>query len=238
MENWQTWEETFASLPLHPAECVYGIAFTPRSGSTWLGQVIAASGILGDPREYFNQRAANFTVAHSACKNVWQYYNYIKTVKQSDGVFGFEIAYFHLSRLLQEGYESLFNDVVTWLYLRRRDYIAQAVSHYKANYTGVFHSTQKAGEQKEVPYDPAHIKRHALAIMAEEKRFLDFFHRLKVSPAELWYEDLLVLSDEDIVRTVVHSLGLESRFSDLAEKIKHMQKKPIWKNSPIRIVKP
>lgn len=227
MNRLPTWEETFASLPHKPAECIYGIAFTARSGSTWLGQVIAASGVLGDPREYFNQNAASYTVTNSACSNVREYYEYLKTVKQSDGVFGFEIAYFHLSRLLQEGYGDLLDDVGTWILLRRKDYIAQAVSHYKANYTGVFHSTQGAGEVSEAPYDPKEIRKYALALLSAEKDFADFFSRAQVSPAELWYEDLIRLSHAEIVATVIQLFGSKLTLANPENQAGQPQKKPV-----------
>lgn len=191
-----------------PADKVYCITFTPRSGSTWLGDILTRSGLLGDPKEYFNQEAARFAITHSACTNLQGYYNYLKTVHQTKCVFGYEVAFQHIAKLIDEGYGDIFEDVDNWFLLRRRDYVAQAVSLYRASISGVFHSYQRNGPVPKAPYDGDRIARFALGALASEYNLRQFFETRAITPRELWYEELVAQSPGDILRIFTGPLGL------------------------------
>ena len=55
--------------------------------------------------------------------------------------------------------------------LRRRDFVAQAVSHYKARHTGVFHVSGEHGEAEDVPFDAREIAQRALTVLAAVLHF-------------------------------------------------------------------
>jgi len=195
-----TWQDIFSAIKPKAPNKVYAIAFTPRSGSTWLGQLLLGSASFGDPKEFFNFQAASYVIRNSGCDNLNSYYEYLRTVKQSDnGVFGYEIAYQHVAKVVSEGFGSLFEDADCWFYLRRRDFIAQAVSLYRAQHSGLYHSYQIEDKVPETPFDAAKIKDIALGIMAAEYNWQTFFRERDIQEAPLWYEDLVTLSEVQII---------------------------------------
>jgi len=212
LDNSNTWEEVFASTYKGPpAGNVYCIAITARSGSTWLGDLLARSRLLGDPREYFNINAAQYSIHTSGCGSLGDYYRYLRTLRRSGDVFGFEASYYHLEKLIDEGYEEVIDSVGNWFMLRRRNYVAQSVSLYRAKSTGVFHSTQKQGDAiPEVPYDAYEIGRRLLGLMTAEFKMNRLFESRGISPVELWYEDLLNTEPEQIVDLFVRQLGIDT----------------------------
>lgn len=225
MSKATTWDEVFSSVHSTPADKLYCIAFTARSGSTWLGDILCKTGRLGDPREYFNHMAAKYMISHSTAANLREYYEYIKTVSQTDGVFGVEVSYHQMVKYAQEGYPDLLNDIQTWFFLRRKDYVAQAVSLYRATQSGIFHSPGKAAEVPETPYNASEIERFARSALAAEYYFSQFFENKGIKAKELWYEDLLELQTHEIVNLFLEDIGLprqaaetiESKFTKLSD---------------------
>ena len=194
-----TWKEIFDANAEKTDPLTYCIAFTPRSGSTWLGQVLYNSGRLGDPQEYFNFEAAEYAITHSGMTNIHDYFRYLKRESQTSGVFGFELAYPHLRKLFEEGLGEIVDGLDKWFFLRRRDFVAQAVSMYRAKTSGVYHSGQRTEKIPESPFDGDEIERLALALMAHEYRFSDFFDSRSLSVTNMWYEDLVEADETKII---------------------------------------
>lgn len=212
MNNRKTWQDIFSAVPSIPAAQTYCIAFTPRSGSTWLGDTLMRSGNFGDPKEYFNIEAANYIISHSKASSLSEYYDYLKTVRQSNGLFGFEVTHQHIVKLTEEGYASVLDDVDFWFRLRRKDFVAQAVSRYRASHTGVYHSYQKQQRAlRETPYDQTAIARMALNLMGAEFRLQKFFAEREVEPKNLWYEEITVLPPSRILQMFAGEIGQPER---------------------------
>jgi LPS sulfotransferase NodH len=136
------WQEIFESITASEAKQKYCIAFTARSGSTWLGNLIHQTGILGIPQEWFNPGAAKNTVEASACRNIPQYYRYLKVARKNADVFAMELPWPQAQLVFDAGHPNLFDDIQHWFFLKWRDYVALVVSLYKAVGSGHFHSTQ------------------------------------------------------------------------------------------------
>ena len=212
MSNSKTWQEIFSATPSIPAARTYCIAFTPRSGSTWLGDTLKRSQNFGDPREYFNADAANYIISHSKASSLPEYFEYLKTVRQSNGLFGFEVTHQHIAKLMKEGYADIMDDVDTWFCLRRKNFVAQAVSLYRASHTGVYHSHQKQQSGlEETPYNQEKIARVALNLMAAEFRLQKFFTEREIKPKELWYEEITALPPSRILQIFAEEIGQPER---------------------------
>lgn len=212
MDNSSTWQDIFSAVPSIPAAHTYCIAFTPRSGSTWLGDTLKRSENFGDPKEYFNVEAARYIISHSKASSLPEYYDYLKTVRQSNGLFGFEVAHQHIAKLVKEGFAGLLDDVDSWFCLRRKDFVAQAVSRYRASHTGVYHSYQKQqGALEETPYKQEKIARIALNLMAAEFSLQKFFAEREVRPKELWYEEITTLPPSRILQIFAEEIGQPER---------------------------
>jgi len=203
-----SWSDIFAALPQGEAAIRYGIAFTPRSGSTWLGDVLSRSGLLGMPREYFNPEAAGPTLTSSACTNFPDYYQYLKIVKQANGVFGFEVNWPRLNSIIGENHWPLFEDINAWFFLRREDFVAQAVSLFKAIQSGVFHSHDGKKARQPVVYDGGKIAEAVFTLMNSEYQLSQHFKEFGITPVELWYEHIVPLAPVDVVKLFAERLQI------------------------------
>lgn len=174
----------------------YFIAFTARSGSTFLTHQIHAAGVLSEPHEWFNwgyvkENAGKGEAAFS------EYFSSILSAKRSrNGVFGCEINWlqFCALRSIVEP-QMLFKNKVRWFYLRRRNVIAQAISNFIADRTGFFHSYQSSDAAMErvasLNYDSEAIKGYVKSFIEQEKSFDQWFLENNVVPVDVFYEDVV-----------------------------------------------
>jgi trehalose 2-sulfotransferase len=202
------WAQLFDSLPQAAASRSYCIAFTPRSGSSWLENLLTRSGILGKPGEWLNPGAARNTAVRSGTDNLTDYYAYLKKVMRTEDVFGIEMTWPHINLALQSAHPGLFDDIRTWFFLRRRDFVAQGVSLFKAQQSGVFHSVQADRKGKPVEYDEEEIRGCVQRIMTNEFALNQFFAQRGLQPTPLWYEELVTSSAEEVVRLFGEALEL------------------------------
>lgn len=115
------------------------ILFTPRSGSSWLGDLLRSTTVLGQPDEFLNQATNAELVRRVAARDEVNFLNAMETITASgNGVFSIEVVWGHmeLSSLDLLGHYR----TAHFVYLRRRDILAQAVSLTLATRTGVFHN--------------------------------------------------------------------------------------------------
>jgi len=89
----QTWKFLLAKVPRTEARYRYCIAFTARSGSTWLESLLSKTQGLGLPQEWFNPVAAGRTFQRSGCVDLPAYYSYLKRVMARRDVFGLEMTW-------------------------------------------------------------------------------------------------------------------------------------------------
>lgn len=115
------------------------ILFTPRSGSSWFGDLLSSTKAVGNPEEFLNQEINADVVRRFVARTETDYLNAIETATASEnGIFSMEVLWGHIE-------ESEF-DILDYyrdahfVYLRRRDILAQAVSLLLATQTGVFHN--------------------------------------------------------------------------------------------------
>ena len=202
------WQEIFESITASEAKQKYCIAFTARSGSTWLENLIHQTGFLGIPQEWFNPHAARNTVQASACRDLPQYYQYLKIARKNADVFAMQLTWPQAQLVFNAGHPNLFDDIQHWFYLKRLDYVAQGVSLYKAVRSGHFHSTQNDREKKVVSYDEKMIITHTLRILAHEFMYETFFDRRGIKPEALWYEELISSTTEAVLIRFIETLQL------------------------------
>lgn len=188
------------------------ILATQRSGSTLLCRDLAASGVVGLPKEHFISVFRAYNSGNYLEDNYETPQQIQKRVQDQDGIFSVKIMSDQLqsisdvSERLRKGMgvsvlerpseylKNLLRDGVV-LRVRRTDKIAQAISRHVATQRGYHHSFElaagpQASEIKET-YDFEKIRSH-LANIRREETFLDEFclrtmHGLAVK--ELVYEE-------------------------------------------------
>jgi len=139
----------------------YLVLATPRSGSTLLGQGLQASGLAGDPKEFFGHKMS-FWMERWRTPTLQSYSaRLIEERATPNGVFGAKLLYrqlLHLETLarrepeltdlpLTEILDRLFPDLhLVWV--SREDKVRQAISWFKARQTGVWGQNQSQSTPK------------------------------------------------------------------------------------------
>jgi len=131
-----------------PARYAYVVLFTPRSGSSLLTELCGRTGVLGYPGEIFRARSmynpdtggGNFLKLPS--QTIDAYADAARRWFKSEAdVFGFQATASQIRPLLDSGsWWRLFPDL-RYCMLTRQDIVAQAVSLYLMNISGVAHSS-------------------------------------------------------------------------------------------------
>jgi len=183
---------------LAPSKLDYGIFITPRSGSTFLTHAIRDTGVLGVPDEWFNHGSIAPLVARLGVDNVADYiFSIRRTLQTPNGVFGFQISWPQFAFLRQlVDVRQTFGPELKWLFLRRKNIVAQGVSLVIANQTGVFHSyqlTSGSGDDfaNQVAYDADQLAATIRMIHNQELAIRRYFAEQDVRPIALFYEQIV-----------------------------------------------
>ena len=136
-------------------DTTYLILATPRSGSTLLGQGLQASGLAGDPKEFFGHKMP-FWMERWRTPSLAAYAARLSQTRATpNGVFGAKLLYrqlLHLESLarqepalaelpLAEILDRLFPNLhLVWV--TREDKVRQAISWFKARQTGIWGQDQ------------------------------------------------------------------------------------------------
>jgi LPS sulfotransferase NodH len=199
-----------------PVSITYAVCGTPRCGSSLLSKTLAATGLAGDPQEYFwNWRQS---VASGYSRDTWVHWTETSWARErsmtdwplpralirkasANGVFEsdhgelFRRAPAHLRKLPGgadgNDAEALGRWLPGCLYVRlvRRDRIRQAVSWAIADQTGVYNSTWPHPPKREPEFDPWMVDDRHERILRSEYRWERFFSDHGLEPLTLFYED-------------------------------------------------
>lgn len=189
----------------------YCIFMIPRSGSTLLTEILAASGKLGFPGEHFVPDVLRtFSLTFSDIFTSYENFLFSK-LRSENGVFGIEIE----SERLQEEPE-FFSTVKNWrhIYIWRKDVLAQAISYQISIETGVWHNFSNSRHDDKFHY----ISRNSILekvnfLLNAEKFFTAFFNEHGISPYTLSYEDLIA-DPVNHGRSIAEYMGIDSSSMD------------------------
>jgi LPS sulfotransferase NodH len=212
----------------------YVVASTPRTGSTLLCRLLWDLGQVGAPKEYLNPmqmrdwevRLGESTWRRFICGCLrgpavgflglhrWtpdELHRYLQRIRErrtsAEGLFGIKLHRHHFDQLFGPGKASL-DEVVSprqWIFLRREDRVAQAVSWARALQSGRWAAHQKFALP--VVYRRRQIQRLVGLVDAQESAWETFFSAGKIEPLRLRYEDILE-DRERSLRNVLDFLGV------------------------------
>ena len=208
----------------------YLICATPRTGSTLLCDLLASTGIAGRPESYFRaqdlaRRAARWDICST--DGSYAFGDYLEAAiaagRTSNGVFAARIMWGTMAELVAglrgDGEAGADREVLTrtfgatsFVYLYRRDTLAQAVSRARAEQTGLWHLTdgsRSVPSSGEVRYDREQIGAFLQEADEHNRAWQRWFRRNQIEPFELAYEDLAENPDRS-VRGLLAYLGLRS----------------------------
>jgi LPS sulfotransferase NodH len=228
------------------------VCATQRSGSTIVCEDLTNSGSLGRPDEWFLSWTAE------AAKD-WR--SELEVVKARgttpNGIFAVKIMANQLSTVDEclssfaepassagpYPYLRRFFDDALWVWIRRRDTVDQAISHYLARTSGVYHlvrnmadfvpggaliySTYRSEASEGGPYDFRAIMANWYALARDNLIWERYFDQAGIVPLEIWYED----APANIARYVADHMGIEA---DVQPKPRNIVKMPGNRKDDIR----
>ncbi len=189
------------------------ICASPRSGSTLLCNLLAASGVAGRPESYFRRQdldeyAEEWRLSRDA-EGRFAFADYLAAARKAsrtpNGISAIRLMGSTLPELLA-ALAGLWPgpraDLLTrafgrlrYLHLSRTDRVAQAVSRLRAEQTGLWHRIGSWEERNPAApgtprYDPQAIAGFIAEARAEAAIWDDWFARHAIAPIRLTYEDL------------------------------------------------
>jgi LPS sulfotransferase NodH len=188
----------------HP-KYFYFVASTERSGSTYLCTMLWRTGILGAPVEYFNFNNIMLQMTgRLGAQSLDEYLRRLFEVRSSpNGVFGAKIHWPHLQFLILSNLLGQFPNA-RWIFIDRRDAVAQAVSYAKAVQTQQWRFS--ANPQATSKFDFGMILRWYKQLLADKNGWHTFLRNAKVQPLTVFYEDFVDRPDA-ITAEIVAKLG-------------------------------
>jgi len=195
----------------------YVIHFTPRSGSSWLTDLLRATDRLSQPGESFNPVFVPRIAASHGVETLPAYVDSLRRRRNTDGVFGAQTTHYHIRRTFGSGamFHRYFRQAAAF-WLIREDIVAQAISLSRKQQTGVGHQTGGAGGADcEFIYDGPGILRWLRHIRAAEFGSEAHFRRYGIDPVRMSYERMMQMPPKQVVVLFLDRLGLADDGNDV-----------------------
>jgi LPS sulfotransferase NodH len=174
----------------------YFIAITPRSGSSYLCDLMSQINRFGNPHELINQDNMPRFMKDSPGRNPDEYIrNVLRDRQTENGVSGLKASWFQFENFTGYMNNLRYLSEFKYIYLTRGNLAAQAVSLYKATSTGVFHTDtthpqEALAKLDALEYDYESIKYWYDHIVAQEKGWQNYFYENRIYPLCISYEDI------------------------------------------------
>jgi len=172
----------------------YIVAMTPRSGSSYLCDVMAKTKRFGRPGEMLNPQHLPKILPRIPGRTPAQYFRNVLRVNRSiNGLSGVKASWFQFALFQEELLGEGALEGVRFIYLTRRNLPAQAVSLYKATESNVFHtnishSEEELGKLQMLQYDYGKIDSWYKHIAQQETGWEQFFYEQRIRPLCITYE--------------------------------------------------
>ncbi len=200
------------ACPLPETRCV--IYFTPRSGSSWLSDILSRTRCLGHANEVFNPRLMPRIAQTIQADTLPDYVDLIQRRLNTKGVFSAEITWYQLEAVFGTGAEFMRHfGTAQAVWLIRRDIVAQAVSLAKMVSTRLSHAPQSDADSRDAAeqafsYDPALIQYWLRHILHAEECTEAHFARHGLRPWRLDYETVTQAGAEAVTSAFAGHLGV------------------------------
>ncbi len=172
------------------------LAMSARVGSTALVEWLKVSGLSKfQIRELFNNRGPTESFAKEWGTSTLIEYLNAYSKRCGDSRLPFKIGWWDMAPLLEliDGDLDTWLPNASWVYLERRDKVAQAYSLWKATKHGIWHKRQgdsyKSPVTDAIPLD--RIRERITLIEMENDCWKRFFDENKITPTCVFYEDFL-----------------------------------------------
>jgi len=199
--------EVIATFP--PPRITCFVAMTPRTGSTLLTEWLASVGGCGLPQEYFNPEPGHPLEVWASKLRRYTVHEYVaaisRTQQSANGVFSVKTDFQRLIPFISSGALAAASVRPIFIYLSRRDLVAQAVSFHRAFETGRWSSLD--GSSGEADYDLQAIRERMIFLADMMTHWERFFSVQGIEPLRLVYEDI-VSNPESAVQAIARHIGV------------------------------
>lgn len=184
----------------------YAICTEPRSGSVFLCRLLASTGMLGRPAEYFNASAIRFSrdIPDYPVDPEAQLAAIPRLAVSENGVYGLKLFSNHFDAVKATRWTQLLPSL-SFVHLERQDLLGQVISHVRAIQTQQWTSTWAAGGQP--VYDRDLINGELVRLVRAQTRWRCYFARNGVPVLNLVYEHVMQ-SPQESVEAVGRLIGL------------------------------
>ena len=196
--------------PLRRPDRIYVLAMTYRTGSTLLKDWLAGTGVLGKPEEYLNTRPGNLLDQWAAAFRAEDIESYVRRVAihhaTPNGVFGIKVEFMQYLPVIRSGVLDDVGPEPRFIYLTRKDLLAQAVSLARARATGRWNSSMTVRFDGDAD-ETAVVE--CLWEVTRRRELWDRFFALKgIEPLRLTYEEMIARPGAAVADVATH-LGIE-----------------------------
>lgn len=162
----------------------YALCTTIRSGSPWLAALLASTGQVGRPAEFFSTKFQKRVVSPDYPETVRAQVAYaLEHGRTPNGIYGFKIDPMQFDGLsARVAWTACFPDLRS-VHFARRDRLGQAISRVRANQTLQWRSTLPAGAAPR--YDGDAILAAMRETLAQDARRAPFFARTGIAPLRI-----------------------------------------------------
>ncbi|KQV94038.1 Stf0 family sulfotransferase [Rhizobacter sp. Root1221] len=184
----------------------YVICSYPRSGSNYLCQLLASTGTLGRPQDWFNGKGirAREDAAYPLEPHV-QLQQVLARGVTDNGVYGMKMFCEGFDRIAGLDWPSALPEL-RWIHLERLDLLGQAISDVRSKQTRQYRSTARVQGQPKFGHGAI---RDSLARTARDHgRWTLFFGRNGIVPLHLTYE-AVAADPQGTVDAIARLVGLE-----------------------------
>lgn len=215
----------------------YVICTSPRSASTLLCKLLAATGVAGDPDSYFHSPSIDdwlrkFDLSADNMASERDVLGAIFDAARARGTAGTDIFGLRLQRISfdffmrqtarlhpglpndRAGLEAAFGKTL-FIHLTRGNKLEQAISFVKATQTGLWHQAPDGSELERLSppqdpsYDRAEIAHQLAELTALDEAWQSWFARQEITPLRVTYDDLSA-DPAGVLARILMALGLDT----------------------------
>ncbi len=216
------------------ADKFYVICATPRSGSSMLCNLLASSKVMGNPREVLNVDSIlgfcnrhNLTDAESRIVIEKYLTSVVEKRSSQNGVFGMKLLFDQLEPFLEMQAIKLFLRQFKFIWLVRKDVVAQAVSMYIAQTTKEWTSLNEDENRKKeeksrrenLGYDEKKIDNCVKRLTRHNLRWLEFFSVNQIEYLQVEYENITRESNREC-KKICNFCQVETNYQFSLEDVK------------------
>lgn len=183
----------------------YLICTTPRSGSTYLCDLLRSTGQLGNPHEYFSAWMMQRLGRPHRYGSIAEHLEFVHTHGCTpNGVFAAKIFRYNIEVLSPAAVMAAMENPPI-LFLERMDLLGQAISFARSAVTRAFRADD--ADARTPTYDPVVIRGYLEMLIRDNAALRLWFARQGIAPLHVAYEDL-VAEPQTVIDRIARQLGV------------------------------